>query len=78
MDYLRPRPAATHGDDRLRLAGTKGIVEYQASTGVTLTTSDHSPEIIRELPEQKWLFADFLESIYLGKAPASPNPIYFA
>ena len=36
---------------------------------MTLTTSDHSPEIIREFPEQRWLFADFLESIYLGTAP---------
>lgn len=28
-DYLRPSGASTHGDDRLRLAGSKGIIEIQ-------------------------------------------------
>jgi hypothetical protein len=69
MDYLRPESAPTHGDDRLRLAGTKGIIEYQASTGVTLVSGERPPEIIKELPEEKSLFTDFLESIYLGKVP---------
>lgn len=27
VDYLRPHSANTHGDDRLRIAGTKGIIE---------------------------------------------------
>lgn len=27
LDYLRPEGAPTHGDDRLRIAGTEGIVE---------------------------------------------------
>lgn len=67
MDYLRPKSAPTHGDDRLRLAGTKGILEYQPSTGVTLMTGERPPEVIKELPAPKFLFTDFLESIYLGK-----------
>jgi predicted dehydrogenase len=67
IDYLRPKSAPTHGDDRLRLAGTKGILEYQASTGVTLLAGDRPPEVIKELPDVKFLFTDFLESIYLGK-----------
>lgn len=28
-DYLRPAAAPTHGDDRLRIAGTKGVVEVR-------------------------------------------------
>ena len=36
MDYYRPETAATHGDDRLRLAGTEGVAEYSESNGVTL------------------------------------------
>ena len=44
VDYFRPETAPTHGDDRLRLAGTKGIVEYQASTGVTLMTADDAAQ----------------------------------
>lgn len=67
MDYLRPETAPTHGDDRLRLAGTKGVVEYQQSTGVTLITSNKKPQVIQELPPSRSLFIDFLESVYLGK-----------
>ncbi len=70
MDYLRPRAAPTHGDDRLRLAGTLGVAEYQASTGVTVVTGTRPPEVIRELPATGSLFVDFLESVYLGKPAA--------
>ena len=28
-DYLRPAKAATHGDDRLRIAGSRGVVEVR-------------------------------------------------
>jgi predicted dehydrogenase len=70
MDYLRPGTAPTHGDDRLRLAGTKGIVEYQESTGVTLLSGRRPPQVIRELPPRRSLFIDFLKSVYLGTAPA--------
>src|SRR5204862_2303210 len=28
-DYLRPASAPTHGDDRLRVAGTQGVVEVR-------------------------------------------------
>ena len=27
IDYLRPKEAPTHGDDRIRVAGTKGVIE---------------------------------------------------
>lgn len=27
IDYLRPQSACTHGDDRIRVAGTKGVIE---------------------------------------------------
>src|SRR5690554_6495597 len=29
LDYLRPEAAGSHGDDRVRVAGSDGIVEYQ-------------------------------------------------
>lgn len=66
MDYLRPDTAPSWGDDRLRLAGTRGVVEYQAATGVTLVTSDRPPREIRDLPPDGSLFIDFLESVYHG------------
>jgi len=67
MDYYRPESSPTHGDDRLRLAGTKGVAEYMAATGVTLLTEGRKPEVIGDLPPAQSVFVDFLESIYLGK-----------
>jgi predicted dehydrogenase len=68
VDYFRPETAPTHGDDRLRLVGTKGIAEYQASTGVTLMTADAPPKTV-ELPPAQSLFIDYLNATYNGKPP---------
>ncbi len=70
MDYLRPLAAPSHGDDRLRLAGTRGVVEYQAATGVTILRGNRPPEVIRQLPERRSVFLDFLASVYLQRPPA--------
>ena len=67
MDYLRPETAPTHGDDRLRLAGTSGVAEYQQSTGVTLITGKEKPRVVTDLPRPGSLFLDFLDSVYNGK-----------
>lgn len=64
MDYCRPESSPTHGDDRLRLAGTKGVAEYMAATGVTLLEEGKKPEVITDLPEEKQVFVDFLEYVY--------------
>ncbi len=71
MDYLRPTGAATHEDDRLRLAGTKGVVEYQASTGVTLMTYEAPTKVIHPLPAPQSLLVEFLRALYLN----GPDPI---
>ncbi|MGH9718772.1 MAG: Gfo/Idh/MocA family protein [Bryobacteraceae bacterium] len=67
MDYLRPAGATSHGDDRLRVAGTKGVVEFQDHTGVTLITATDKPHKIAGLPPTRSLFLDFLDSVYHGK-----------
>jgi predicted dehydrogenase len=72
MDYFRPESASTHGDDRMRLAGTKGVAEYQAATGVTLIAAGRKPERIAELPKARSLFAEFLDSVYNGKPATLP------
>lgn len=72
MDYCRPESAPTHGDDRLRLAGTKGVLEYMAATGVTLLTEGRKPEVITKLPEEQSVFLDFLDHVYNGKPTALP------
>jgi predicted dehydrogenase len=63
IDYLRPSTAPTHGDDRLRITGSKGVVEYQESTGLTLMTRSEKPRVVTDLPPQGSLFADFVESL---------------
>ena len=68
LDYCRPEAAASHGDDRLRIAGTKGVVEYQESVGVTLMTGDQPQRKVDPLPAAKPFFVDWLESVYGGKA----------
>ena len=72
LDYLRPKKAASHGDDRLRLIGTQGVVEYQASTGLTVITNDKAPTPIDPLPEPRSLFVDFIEATYNGKPTDLP------
>jgi len=67
MDYLRPSTAPGHGDDRLRFAGTRGIVEYQESTGVTVISDRTPPRQLHNLPAQESVFADFLQQVYLGE-----------
>jgi predicted dehydrogenase len=72
MDYLRPATAPTHGDDRLRIAGTGGVVEYQEATGVTVITGNEKPRTLTDLPKNRSLFLDFLDSVYNGKPAALP------
>ncbi|MCX6632848.1 MAG: Gfo/Idh/MocA family oxidoreductase [Candidatus Solibacter sp.] len=74
MDYLRPATASGHGDDRLRVSGSRGIVEYQESTGVTLMTDKSAPEAVRDLPRRQSVFVDFLQSVYQGAKPALSWP----
>jgi hypothetical protein len=67
MDYFRPASAGSHGDDRLRLAGTKGIAEYMAATGVTVVSTGAKPRKVEQLPEGGSVFIDYLEAVYNGK-----------
>lgn len=62
-DYLRPAAAPTHGDTRLRIAGSKGVIEVKdLETRVELVTADGGP---RDLPvgSGQSLFSDFLDGV---------------
>ena len=67
MDYYRPETAPTHGDDRLRLAGDKGVAEYMEATGVTLISAASKPKKLTELPPAGSVFVDFLDHVYNGR-----------
>jgi predicted dehydrogenase len=58
LDYLRPAAAPTHGDDRLRVAGSEGVLEAAAGR-LTLLTHDTPPRDL-EIPPDDAQFADFL------------------
>ncbi|MBI5084458.1 MAG: Gfo/Idh/MocA family oxidoreductase [Acidobacteria bacterium] len=77
MDYCRPAAAPTHNDDRLRLAGTRGVAEYMAATGVTLVTTAKKPQVIEKLPAGRSIFAEFLDYVYLGKPTSLPHAEIF-
>lgn len=66
LDYCRPATAPTHGDDRLRIAGNKGIIEYQSSNPiVSLMTADSPPTELPQ-PNAQNQFVDFVNSLRTG------------
>lgn len=60
IDYLRPAASPTHGDDRLRVAGTKGVIEV-ACDKIILTDSDGEHEIASI--HDRNLFSDIIMDI---------------
>jgi predicted dehydrogenase len=64
FDYFRPAAAPTHGDDRVRIAGEKGIVEVAGGEAVLLS-HDHEPRRL-EKEQPKALFQEFVRHIEEG------------
>ena len=55
LDYYRPQSAPTHDDDRIRLAGTEGVLEVRDglvhlmnAEGCVTLTPDKAPELLEE------------------------------
>lgn len=65
FDYLRPQAAPTHGDDRLRLVGTRGVLEIRDDFGLVLTNEAGDQSVEVDVPPAG-LFADFVASIREG------------
>ncbi|MBN2290736.1 MAG: Gfo/Idh/MocA family oxidoreductase [Candidatus Glassbacteria bacterium] len=62
-DYLRPDKAPTHGDDRLRVIGSKGVLETKdLDRRVELITQDQGPRDLENVGPVS-LFADFIGSL---------------
>lgn len=66
LDYLRPMTAPSHGDDRVRVAGSEGIIEVGGGAGmgdkITLLTKKDSPREIAPEPTAN-LFTDFVRAL---------------
>ena len=63
VDLFRPGSAETHGDDWIRVVGTKGVIEARGSDRTcTVLIDGKEPEPV-ELPEKSKMFKDFLLSL---------------
>ena len=62
IDYLRPAGAPTHGDDRIRVAGTRGVIEVRENR-VFLINDEQSGILELELEPKQEIFIDFLAQI---------------
>ncbi len=75
LDFLRPMTTKSHGDDRLRVVGTDGIIEVtnadpiqSADKQVVLTRGSKGPEKL-PLPNPGQLFVDFVTALRAGSQP---------
>ena len=62
IDYFRPESAPSHGDDRIRVAGTDGVIEVRGG-GVYLINGDGEGERILELADPGNIFESFASSL---------------
>jgi len=64
FDYLRPAAAPTHGEDRLRVAGDKGLLEVGAGEAVLVPRDGVPRRLEKELPLS--LFQEFVRHLEEG------------
>ncbi|HSV26852.1 MAG TPA: Gfo/Idh/MocA family oxidoreductase, partial [Sedimentisphaerales bacterium] len=59
MDYLRPDNAPTHGDDRIRCAGTEGVIEVRGGQAYLINGAAKGEQVL-ELSADRQIFRDFM------------------
>jgi predicted dehydrogenase len=67
LDFLRPEGAETHGDDRIRIAGTHGVIEI--FNGNIIVTDSEKQNIIDSPASDREIFSDFVFDV-LGERKA--------
>lgn len=63
IDFCRPDSAATHGDDWIRVVGSRGVVEANASAGWCRLIETGKAPIDLPLPPQDRIFRKFLDCL---------------
>lgn len=63
VDYLRPEAAPTHGDDWLRVVGTRGVIECYLTGNICTLTTAVQPPMELPLPAKENYFGDVLRAI---------------
>jgi predicted dehydrogenase len=61
IDYRNPDTNPNHGDDRIRIAGDKGVAEVRAGKALLMTDEKGPHEVALE--PKRWLFKEFLDQI---------------
>ena len=67
IDFLRPETAPTHGDDRIRCAGTKGVIEVMGGK-IRLIDAD-GDRCIEPVEPPRSLFEDYIGSLRGSNPP---------
>ena len=65
VDYLRPAAAPSHGDDRVRIAGTRGVVEVMG--GKVHIIDSEGERVIEPPPADRDVFSDFTIELTTGR-----------
>jgi predicted dehydrogenase len=63
FDYLRPSQANTHGDDRLRVVGTEGVLEVRHAEDFCEAITGKQASVELQHDESINLFADFVKEL---------------
>jgi predicted dehydrogenase len=63
VDLYRPASASTHGDDWIRIVGTKGVLEARGSDLTCSLLSDSGQPVQVELPQKTKVFREFLLAV---------------
>lgn len=66
IDFCRPDTSPTHGDDWIRVVGTRGVLEANASRGFCRIITDEEGEWEEPLSAPGQMFASFLEGLAGG------------
>lgn len=61
LDYLRPQTAGSHSDDRLRIAGSEGVIEVQGGE-LSLITASKKTHVVTPAPASN-LFVEYVEAL---------------
>ena len=62
IDYLRPSTAETHGDDRVRVAGTRGVIEVRHGRVYLISEEEQGTREL-SLMETDGIFLDFARQV---------------
>lgn len=62
VDYLRPKGAPRHDDDRIRVVGTEGVIEVRDQKVLMITNDTNGEEELPLLPKGQ-IFVDFLKQV---------------